>query len=542
MDADRGARLTEVVSELAAADTDRDVRETVARAAADLLPATVTLVATVTADGVVEPEWVVADGLYDRPLVDAEGSVAAETLRRDEPVTVDDLRDRGDDRPPEGLRAVLSVPVTDDCVLQALSTEPGAFSAADRESARLLAAQAEQALRRVRSQRRARRERDEFAALFDNVVDAALRYRVTDDDPVVERVNPAFVGIFGVDAEAATGRPVDDLPVLRRPDDSDGPVPERTAALDGERTERRVARPTESGVRRFLLRTVPVGDRGRGDEERGYVIYTDIEEAVSRAERLRRQNERLDEFASTVSHDLRNPLEVADGYLQAAIEGDTEKIDERDALREVDRALDRMDRIVDDVLAMARQGQAVVETEPVSLAEVTRAAWSGVATGDATLSVAGDATLDADRSRLAQLLENLFRNSVEHSSTGSPESGDSVEHGSTGSPESGDSVEEVGAGVSVTVSPLPGRRGFYVEDDGPGLTATERERALEAGYTTAEDGTGLGLSLVDRIAGAHGWTVSLEEGVDGGLRVAVLVGEVDEEVPAASPAVHDTED
>jgi signal transduction histidine kinase len=94
--------------------------------------------------------------------------------------------------------------------------------------------------------------------------------------------------------------------------------------------------------------------------------------------------------------------------------------------------------------------------------------------------------------RLARLFENLFRNSVEHGSR--PE----------------------GDGVSVCVGTLPG--GFYVEDDGVGISPGERGHVLEFGYSTTEDGTGIGLGIVEDVATAHGWTVSITESASGGAR------------------------
>ena len=62
--------------------------------------------------------------------------------------------------------------------------------------------------------------------------------------------------------------------------------------------------------------------------------------------------------------------------------------------------------------------------------------------------------------------------------------------------------------------------GFFVADDGVGIPPAERERVFDPGYSTNEtgDGTGLGLTIVERIAEAHDWTVSLATGSAGGAR------------------------
>ena len=94
----------------------------------------------------------------------------------------------------------------------------------------------------------------------------------------------------------------------------------------------------------------------------------------------------------------------------------------------------------------------------------------------------------ADRSRLKQLLENLFRNAVAHN----------------------------GDDVHVTVGDTAD--GFYVADDGVGVPPDDRDRIFESGYTTDADGCGLGLPIVRDIADAHGWDVTVAESTAGGAR------------------------
>ncbi|MDZ5812493.1 HAMP domain-containing sensor histidine kinase [Halorubrum sp. AD140] len=219
---------------------------------------------------------------------------------------------------------------------------------------------------------------------------------------------------------------------------------------------------------------------GLYDHQRRAAIRTSRESETRR--------DRLEEFASVVAHDLRNPLSVAKGYLTLAREGDEAAFDR------VADALERTEQIVDDTLTLAREGESATRTETVSLAALARGAWSttadaeGAAGEAAGLDVVGDATIDADPVRLRRLLENLFRNAIEHGGADGP--------------------------VTVTVAPTP--TGFVVADDGPGIPAAERGSVLDAGYTTAADGTGFGLAIVSRIADAHGWTVSIEESDAGG--------------------------
>ncbi len=224
---------------------------------------------------------------------------------------------------------------------------------------------------------------------------------------------------------------------------------------------------------------------------------------------LKAQNERLEEFASIVSHDLRNPLNVAEGRVGLA----REECDSDHLVAAAD-AHGRMRALIEDLLGLAREGEAVTDVEPVDLGRLFETEWIHVDTGGATSAVETDRVVRADRNQLRRLLANLVQNSVEHGSTGSrPWADDSVGRGST-SDRTGERADD--ADVRIEIGDLDG--GFYVEDDGPGIPADRREQVFDAGHTTSDSGTGFGLAIVERIADAHGWTVSLSEGTDGGAR------------------------
>jgi|GEM_PF-1450628 signal transduction histidine kinase len=274
-----------------------------------------------------------------------------------------------------------------------------------------------------------------------------------------------------------------------------------------------------------------VRECGRRDERGDVVGYLlPASEQVERRRRVERQRERLAEFASVVSHDLRNPLSVAAGNLELAKEFDGEAADER--LERATDALDWMDDLISDLLALAREGRSVEEAAPVDLRPVVEAAWRTVGSGAAELVIDDPLpTVECDRSRLRQALENLFRNAIEHEASadcspadvsGGPGTGggaalseDSAGPSETARGES-DADPPAAASLRVFVGSLPD--GFYVADDGTGIDPAERESVFEPGYTTAEDGTGFGLAIVERIAEAHGWSVSVTESRTGGAR------------------------
>ncbi|WP_247005333.1 PAS domain-containing sensor histidine kinase [Halorientalis litorea] len=247
--------------------------------------------------------------------------------------------------------------------------------------------------------------------------------------------------------------------------------------------------PDDQRAERWLLhqsQPIETGELAGGRIEH----YTDITGRKEQETELRQQNEQLSQFASVVSHDLRNPLNVAIARLELAQQqSDNEHLDP------MENALARMERIIDDVLWLAREGQDIGVTEPVALDDVVGAAWAIVADDADGAEIrrpdAGLGTIEADDDRLCQLLENLFRNAIEH----------------------GDGA------VTVTVGPLAD--GFYVEDDGPGIPEAERADIFTAGYSTADGGTGFGLDIVQQVAEAHGWTVSVTDGDDGGARFEI---------------------
>ena len=240
------------------------------------------------------------------------------------------------------------------------------------------------------------------------------------------------------------------------------------------------------------------------DSSRTFVlVLSDVTELVRQRRRLERQNERLEEFASVVSHDLRNPLNIIDLRLELAREEpNTEHLDA------IDRASSRMDALIDDLLTLARHGEDIPDTEPTDIAALTESCWRNVATADATLTTDIDRTVEADPTRLRQLLENLVRNSVEHGSTGSRTGSD-------------DSAEHTGADVTIRGGALDDPPGLYVADDGPGIPEDERKDVFDMGHSTAPNGTGLGLSIVKQVVDAHGWEVRVTDSAEGGARFEI---------------------
>jgi PAS domain S-box-containing protein len=474
-------QLHDAATDLAAADDGEAVIARAIRASEEVLSFDKSTISLKQGDKLVPAADSTGSPVDGSRPMDLDEGIAGQTFQAGESVLINDV-DATDAAAPARpvYRSGLSAPVGDVGVFQAVATVPGAFTRDDLNYAELLMSHVAVSLERVRAEDDLRAERDRLAALFENIPDAAFSFELADGEPVVREVNSAFTETFGY-AEEVVGASIDEYII---PDD---PTAESKASefnerlRNGESLRRECRRKTASGIRDFLMYVVPLelGAENVG----GYAIYSDITERRERERALRRQNERLDEFASVVSHDLRNPLSVAEGYLELVREtGDREHLDT------VADAVERMRDLVDDLLRLAREGRVVGDTEGVDAAMAAQAAWGGVDTGDASLVVDDGLSLEADEDRLRELFGNLFRNSMEHA---------------------GDAPR-----VRVEATPV----GFAVTDDGPGIPADCRPAVFDVGVSSVEDGTGFGLAIVRRIAEAHGWPVTVTDGKDGGAR------------------------
>jgi PAS domain S-box-containing protein len=328
---------------------------------------------------------------------------------------------------------------------------------------------------------------EEYDALLSNVEDAIFLINVEENSEGIrfefERLSPSYERQTGITTEEVQGK---------TPRDVFGD--EQGAKLEsnyhrcvnaGEPISYQEEIEFDDGGRFWQTKIAPVVS---ADEIVRLVGVTrNVTDRVEREQQLRQQNERLDEFASVISHDLRNPLDVAQG--RATLLAEQTESEHLDPLL---RTLDRMEAIVEDTLTLARQGDTISDTESVNLTDLAGKCWANVDTDEATIEIVDEMTFQADSDRLRHVFENLFRNAVEHGA----------------------------ADVTVRV----GSRndgGIYVEDDGPGIPVADREEVLEPGHSSAHGGTGFGLTIVKRVVEAHGWELSITDGVDGGARFEI---------------------
>lgn len=321
----------------------------------------------------------------------------------------------------------------------------------------------------------------ESDALIECMLDALDDiFYVLDTEGDIVRVNETAVDVTGYSRDTLTS--MNALEVVA-PDDRDAVEDDVQTALDTGHAQVEASLLTKDDEKiPYEFRKQRLTN-SNGDVIGMVGIGRDISERKRRERQLRRQATQFESFGSTLSHDLRTPLNTLEGRLELAREtGESEHFDA------AERALDRLDTLIEDLATVMREGQLTNEITDVDLDAVARSCWETLDTSNASVVVEETRPIRADESALTRLLENLLRNAVEHG----------------------------GEDVTVRIGMLP--NGFYVEDDGVGISEDEREDVFEPGFTTKEDGTGFGMVSVQQTALAHGWSVTVTESSDGGAR------------------------
>jgi two-component system phosphate regulon sensor histidine kinase PhoR len=332
-----------------------------------------------------------------------------------------------------------------------------------------------------------------FGAMLDGLV-------VVDDLRRVRLMNREFRRMFGQEA-ATPGEPL--LEVIRHAS-IDRLVMEAIRAGEPRRESIQMSRGASEG-REMEVSAVPLGENS-AQMEGAVILFRDVTQ-LQRVEEMRR------EFVANVSHELRTPLSIFRGYLETLLDDPHQPPGELLRILEImERHSDRLNALVEDVLSLARLESpgAELDLSEISLSDFLQEIlrdwekWLEAKQLKLRLEAPPDLPkLEADESRLQEVIYNLLDNAVKYSQAG---------------------------GVITLRAAVEGARArISVTDEGIGISASDLPRIFERFYRADKGrsrelgGTGLGLSIVKHIAQLHGGTVAAESEPGQGTTISVFL-------------------
>ena len=330
-------------------------------------------------------------------------------------------------------------------------------------------------------------ERGRMAAILSGMVEGVL---VIDGTGRLRLANEAARRMLNLESNLLGRHYVE---AVRQP----GVVGQLSAALKGEQRppiEVPLDAPGAAGTRIFRAQATPASADGGG----AVLVLHDISD-LRRVDRVRR------DFVANVSHELRTPLTAVRGYVEALMEEPVEPAQRKKFLEVIDRHTGRMERLVRDLLRLARLDaqQETADIHSVDVATLFRSASTDMAERIerqkllVNITVAPDATsIDADPTKMHDALRNLIENAVNYS--------------------------EEGGRIELAARADGDRALLSVADDGPGIPEVDLGRVFERFYrvdksrTRDPGGTGLGLSIVRHLVELHGGKVTAANRPSGG--------------------------
>lgn len=349
--------------------------------------------------------------------------------------------------------------------------------------------------RRRELDERVRESEQSVQAVFGAMLDGLV---VVDDLRRVRLMNREFRRMFGQE-QAAPGEPL--LEVLHHAS-IDRLVMEAIRVGEPRRESIRMSRGASEG-REMEVSAVPLGENS-AQMEGAVILFRDVTQ-LQQVEEMRR------EFVANVSHELRTPLSIFRGYLETLLDDPHQPPGELLRILEImERHSDRLNALVEDVLSLARLESPGAELDlseislPEFLQEILRDWEKRLEAKQLKLRL--DALpdlpkLEADESRLQEIIYNLLDNAVKYSQAGG--------------------VITLRAGVEGD------RARISVSDEGIGISPNDLPRIFERFYRADKGrsrelgGTGLGLSIVKHIAQLHGGTVEAESAPGKGTTISV---------------------
>jgi two-component system, OmpR family, phosphate regulon sensor histidine kinase PhoR len=334
------------------------------------------------------------------------------------------------------------------------------------------------------------RDRARMEAILSGMVEGVL---VVDRAGKLQLVNEAAQAMLKVDG-STIGRPY--VEVIRHPD-----IPAQLeAALRGDEVEGREFSMARDPGRTFISRAAPVAAVGGGG---AVLVLHDITD-LRRADQIRR------DFVANVSHELRTPLTAVRGYIEALLDDQRDPEQTRKFLEIIARHSTRMERLVKDLLRLARLDarQEPLEIAACDLKQLFHAVLADLAPAieakrqQVAIEVESDAcSVDADPAKLHDVIRNLVENAVNYS----PQE----------------------AAIHIGARRSDGKVMIQVADSGPGIPPEDLTRVFERFYRVDKSrsgpGTGLGLAIVKHLVELHTGVATAENRSEGGAVFTVTL-------------------
>jgi two-component system, OmpR family, phosphate regulon sensor histidine kinase PhoR len=333
------------------------------------------------------------------------------------------------------------------------------------------------------------RDRTRMVAILSSMVEGVL---VVDDQGRLQHVNDAARRMLNIHHDALNHSY---LEAIRHP----GIADQVTRVLAGDSPEGLELSVTRDVTRTLVARVAPVIAAGRG----AVLVLHDITD-LRRADQIRR------DFVANVSHELRTPLTAIRGYTEALMDDMSGSEPARNFLDIIHRQATRMERLVNDLLRLARldAGQEVAEYAPCDLRALIEAVVSDFEAAardkqqQLRVTVAPEAcTMLADSSKIHDILRNLIENAV--------------------------SYTPFGGLIDVSADVVDGRYRLMVGDTGPGIPLDDVTRVFERFYrvdkSRTRPGTGLGLAIVKNLAHVLEGEVAVVNRETGGAEFTVTL-------------------
>jgi len=335
------------------------------------------------------------------------------------------------------------------------------------------------------------RDRARLDAILSGMVEGVL---VLDAAGRIQLANRAAQSMLRMDA-SSIGRPY--VEVIRHPDIA----AQLGTALRGQEVDSREIALTRDPGRTFVARAAPVTRGGGG----GAVLVLHEITDLRRADQIRR------DFVANVSHELRTPLTAIRGYVEALLDDRSDSEDRNKFLEIIARHSERMERLVSDLLRLARLDarQEALDLAPCDLQQLFNTVIADVAqTAEAkhqqiTTAVDGAGSrVTADPAKLHDVLRNLVENAVHYS----PQN----------------------AAIRLEAMHQNGVVRISVSDSGPGIPPEDLSRVFERFYRVDKSrarpgGTGLGLAIVKHLVELHGGQAVAENRPEGGARFVITL-------------------